>query len=361
MPWTKIMSKVAIITDLHFGARGDAITFVDYMDKFYTNTFFPTLQERGIKTILNLGDTFDRRKYINYNSLKRARQMFFDPIRDNGMIMHMLAGNHDTYYKNTNDTNSIDLLLNEYSNINVMAEACDLTVDGRKIFMLPWICSDNYEQSMERMNDTDAEICMGHLEIAGFVMHRGVKSHGGLNAERFRKFGLVYSGHYHHRNNDGHIYYLGNPYELTWADYKDPRGFHIWDTETMELEFIENPYTMFERVEYDDVTNDYTDYDPSIMKEKYVKVIVNNKSDFKKFDDFMKKIYKANPHDVRILEDFAEFQDGEIDEELNLEDTMNILTSYVDSVETTLDKEKITGFLRGLYAEAQQLESETSE
>ena len=231
---------------------------------------------------------------------------------------HIIIGNHDTYYKNTNDTNSIDLLLNEYSNINVMAEACDLTVDGRKIFMLPWICSDNYEQSMERMNDTDAEICMGHLEIAGFVMHRGVKSHGGLNAERFRKFGLVYSGHYHHRNNDGHIYYLGNPYELTWADYKDPRGFHIWDTETMELEFIENPYTMFERVEYDDVTNDYTDYDPSIMKEKYVKVIVNNKSDFKKFDDFMKKIYKANPHDVRILEDFAEFQDGEIDEELNL-------------------------------------------
>ena len=249
------MSKVAIITDLHFGARGDGLTFLDYMDKFYTNTFFPTLQERGIKTILNLGDTFDRRKYINYNSLKRSRQMFFDPIRDNGMVMHMLAGNHDTYYKNTNDTNSIDLLLNEYSNINVMAEAMDITVDGRKIFMLPWICSDNYEQSMERLNDSEAEICMGHLEIAGFVMHRGVKSHGGLNAERFRKFGLVYSGHYHHRNNDGHIYYLGNPYELTWADYKDPRGFHIWDTETMELEFIENPYTMFERVEYDFTTS----------------------------------------------------------------------------------------------------------
>ena len=353
--------KIAIVTDLHFGARGDALTFVDYMDKFYTNTFFPALQERGIKTILNLGDTFDRRKYINYNSLKRARQMFFDPIQKNDMAMFMLAGNHDTYYKNTNDTNSIDLLLNDYGNICTISEAMDITVDGRKIFMLPWICSDNYEQSMERMNDTDAEICMGHLEIAGFVMHRGVKSHGGLNAERFRKFGLVYSGHYHHRNNDGHIYYLGNPYELTWADYKDPRGFHIWDTETMELEFIENPYTMFERVEYDDVANDYTDYDASIMAEKYVKVIVNNKSDFKKFDDFLKKIYKANPHDVRILEDFAEFQDGEIDEELNLEDTMNILTSYVDSVETTLDKEKITSFLRGLYAEAQQLESETSE
>ena len=287
--------------------------------------------------------------------------MFFDPIRDNGMIMHMLAGNHDTYYKNTNDTNSIDLLLNDYSNINVMAEACDLTVDGRKIFMLPWICSDNYEQSMERMQDTDAEICMGHLEIAGFVMHRGIKSHGGLNSERFNKFALVYSGHYHHRSNDGHVYYLGNPYELTWSDYKDPRGFHIWDTETMELEFIENPYTMFERVEYDDATNDYSDFDASTMKEKYVKVIVNNKSDFKKFDDFLKKIYKANPHDVRILEDFAEFKDGEIDEELNLEDTMNILISYVDSVETTVNKEKITGFLRGLYAEAQQQESETTE
>ena len=353
--------KIALLNDTHFGVRNDSPAFIKYQNRFYNELFFPYLIENKIDTLIHLGDVVDRRKFINYRIAHNFQEKFWKRLYDMRIDTHIILGNHDTYYKNTNDTNSIDLLLNEYSNINVMAEACDLTVDGRKIFMLPWICSDNYEQSMERMNDTDAEICMGHLEIAGFVMHRGVKSHGGLNAERFRKFGLVYSGHYHHRNNDGHIYYLGNPYELTWADYKDPRGFHIWDTETMQLEFIQNPYTMFERVEYDDVTNDYTDYDPSIMKEKYVKVIVNNKSDFKKFDDFLKKIYKANPHDVRILEDFAEFQDGEIDEELNLEDTMNILTSYVESVETPLDKEKITSFLRGLYAEAQQLESETSE
>ena len=94
------MSKVAIITDLHFGARGDATTFVDYMDKFYTDTFFPTCKERNIDTVLNLGDTFDRRKYINYHTLKRSREFFFDPLHKNNMVMKMLAGNHDTYYKN---------------------------------------------------------------------------------------------------------------------------------------------------------------------------------------------------------------------------------------------------------------------
>jgi hypothetical protein len=118
---------------------------------------------------------------------------------------------------------------------------------------------------------------------------------------------------------------------------------------------------MFERVEYDDANNSYDDYDATIMADKYVKVIVANKTDFNKFDSFMKKIYKAGPHDVRIIEDFNEFRDGEIDEELNLEDTMNILNSYVESVETTVDKEKVKGFLRGLYAEAQTLESETAE
>ena len=275
--------------------------------------------------------------------------------------MKMLAGNHDTYYKNTNDTNSIDLLLNDYDNIETITEARDIKVYDRTIFMLPWICTDNYQDSMDRMAKSEAEICMGHLEIDGFVMHRGIKSHGGLNRERFNKFALVYSGHYHHKSNDGHVYYLGNPYELTWADYKDPRGFHIWDTETMELEFIENPYTMFERVEYDDANYSYDDFDATIMAEKYVKVIVANKTDFNKFDKFLKGIYKQSPHDVKIIEDFNEFKDGAIDEELNLEDTMNILTTYVDSVETTVDKEKVKGFLKGLYAEAQTHESETAE
>ena len=59
--------KIALVTDLHFGARGDSVPFDNFFKKFYDDTFFPYLVEHGIKTIFDLGDTFDRRKYINFN------------------------------------------------------------------------------------------------------------------------------------------------------------------------------------------------------------------------------------------------------------------------------------------------------
>jgi len=344
--------KVAIITDLHFGARNDNISFLDYYEKFYKKTFFPTLEKHGIDTILNLGDTFDRRKFINFNTLKRSREMFFDPIRDGGYTMHMLAGNHDTYYKNTNEVNSVDLLLKEYDSITVYDDPTEIVIDETKIAFMPWICAENYQDSMTFMQNTQAEICMGHFEIDGFVMHRGVKSHGGLAKKEFEKFDMVFSGHYHHRSNNGQIYYLGNPYELTWSDFNDPRGFHIFDTDTRQLEFIQNPNTMFKRIEYDDTKYDFDEFDVLECQNKYVRVVVAQKTDFYKFDTFLKRVYNNSPLDVKIIEDFSEFTEGELGEEINLEDTMDILNTYIDSVDTNVDKEEVKVFMRTLYNEA---------
>ena len=89
--------KVAIITDQHFGARNDSIQCLDYYQNFYDNIFFPKLEEQQIKHILILGDTFDRRKFINFNTLSRAKKMFFDKAYDNDIFITMIAGNHDTY------------------------------------------------------------------------------------------------------------------------------------------------------------------------------------------------------------------------------------------------------------------------
>ncbi len=91
--------KIAIITDQHFGARNDSVHFLDFYEKFYRDTFFPKLKEEKIQAVLILGDTFDRRKYINFYSLKRAKEMFFEPLAQLGVDVHMLAGNHDTYFK----------------------------------------------------------------------------------------------------------------------------------------------------------------------------------------------------------------------------------------------------------------------
>lgn len=344
--------KIAIITDQHFGARNDSVAFLDFYEKFYENTFFPTLDSAGITTVLVLGDTFDRRKYVNFYALDRAKKMFFDKLEERGIAVHMLAGNHDTYFKNTNDVNSPDLLLREYSNINVIDHPTTITVDGTDICMMPWICSENYQASLDEMKTTKSEICMGHFEISGFAMYRGMESHEGMDKTIFDKFDMVFSGHYHHRSDDGHIYYLGNPYELTWQDFNDPRGFHLFDTATRKLEFITNPYTMFARIEYDDKESEPIEIDAVDLKDKYVKLIVTNKTDFYKFDRFIQKLYNKGCHEIKILEDMSEFEDGEVGEEINLEDTVSVLSHYIDSIQTDVDKEQIKNYMRTLYTEA---------
>jgi DNA repair exonuclease SbcCD nuclease subunit len=344
--------RVAIITDQHFGARNDSQIFLDFFQKFYDNTFFPAIDSAGIDTVLILGDTFDRRKYVNFYSLQRAKAMFFDKLRERGIKVHMIAGNHDTYYKNTNDVNSPDLLLREYDNINVIDHPQTIEVGDSKICMVPWICTDNYVECMEEMEKTPAEVCMGHFEIAGFSMYRGMDSHEGFDKGVFKKFDLVFSGHYHHRSNDSHIYYLGNPYELTWQDFNDPRGFHLFDTSSRQLDFIANPYTMFSRIEYDDREQDPIDLSPLDLVDKFVKLVVVNKTDFYKFDKFIQALYNKGCAEIKIIEDLSEFNEGEVSSEINLEDTLDVLSHYIDSVQTDSDKEKIKTFMRTLYTEA---------
>jgi len=348
--------KVAIITDQHFGARNDSIAFLDFFQKFYDNTFFPTLDASGIDTVLVLGDTFDRRKYVNFYALDRAKKMFFDKLEERGITVYMLAGNHDTYFKNTNEVNSPDLLLAEYNNIEVIDEPKTINVNGFEVCMLPWICPENYTQSLDELKNTTSTLCMGHLEIAGFAMYRGMESHEGFSAETFSKFDLVFSGHYHHRSNNSNIHYLGNPYELTWQDYNDPRGFHLFDFATRQLDFIENPYRMFERLEYTDKEVEPINLDSLDLENKYVKLVVLEKTDFYKFDKFIQKLYNKGCHEIKIVEDFSEFQEGEINEEINLEDTVSVLSNYIESIETDVDKEKVKSYMRGLYTEAINIE-----
>lgn len=348
--------KVVIITDQHFGARNDSIAFLDFFQKFYDNIFFPTLDASGIDTVLVLGDTFDRRKYVNFYALDRAKKMFFDKLEERGITVYMLAGNHDTYFKNTNEVNSPDLLLAEYNNIEVIDEPKTINVNGFDVCMLPWICPENYQQSLDEIKNTTSTLCMGHLEIAGFAMYRGMESHEGFSAETFNKFDLVFSGHYHHRSNNRNIHYLGNPYELTWQDYNDPRGFHMFDFATRQLDFVENPYRMFERLEYTDKEVEPLNLDQLDLKDTYVKLVVLEKTDFYKFDKFIQKLYNKGCHEIKIVEDFSEFQEGEINEEINLEDTVSVLSNYIESIETDVDKEKVKSYMRGLYTEAINIE-----
>jgi len=109
--------KLCILGDTHFGARGDSLDFHNYFKKFYDDVFFPYLVENKINVVVQMGDLFDRRKFINFNSLYLSRKYFFDKLKENNINLYTLIGNHDVAFKNTLEVNSPSLLLNEYDNV----------------------------------------------------------------------------------------------------------------------------------------------------------------------------------------------------------------------------------------------------
>lgn len=349
--------KIALITDQHFGARGDHQVFDSFFRTFYDKIFFPVLDELEIKHVVDLGDTFDRRKFVNFLSLANAREYYFDKLAYRNISLDLLVGNHCTFYKNTNKINSPRLLLGEFPNVRIFEEATQVQFDGLDILYVPWICADNYAATKALIKSTIAEVVFGHLELDGFEMYRGQPCVGGESPATFNRFDQVFSGHFHHRATKGNVTYLGNPYELTWSDYDDPRGFHIYDTDTRQLTFIQNPYRMFHKVIYDDTTD--TDYRRLPVKgyaERFVKVLVVNKTDFLKFDTFIDRLYQAGPTEIKIIENMTDYDEGALDDSIDVEDTPTMLAKYVDSTETDLDKTRLKSLLQSLYVEAQSLE-----
>ena len=343
--------RVAVITDTHYGARKGSTHLHNYFQLFYDNIFFPTLEKEKIDTVIHMGDIFDSRKSIDYQSLEWAKQVVFEPLRK--YKVYAITGNHDCYYKNTNHVNSPELLLNDYSNISTFSKATEINIDGLDILLLPWINSENYDESLEAIQNSKSKVAMGHLEINGFKATRGHMMEDGMDTDVFSKFNAVYSGHFHTRSTDGKINYLGNPYEMYWNDVNDTRGFHIFDTDTITHAPINNPYKLFYNVYYEDTNHQL--FNTTEYENKIVKVIVRKKSSPKEFQKFIDKLYRAGVQDLKIVENFAivENEDFDIDED---ENTISILNRYIDEAEIEFDRGVVKGIFRDLYKQACEVE-----
>lgn len=343
--------KVALITDTHFGFKKGNQDYHDFFLKFYNDIFFPTLKKKKIKHVIHLGDVFDVRRNIDFWSLDWARKNIFTPLQDMGVTIDVMVGNHDAFYKNTLEINSLECLLQEYDNLNLYTQPSEVTVGGRKLIYLPWICEQNEEQTVNLLKETDSDVVLGHLEMAGFKTNPTYTANHGRETSEFSKFELVMSGHYHTKSKKGNFQYLGNPYQMYWNDYADQRGFHIFDTETLKLQWIKNPYEMFQKIFYDDTKNNYYDLNVDNYKDTVVKLVVENKTDYTGFDYLVNSLQDVTL-DLKIIEDFSTEAEDDIDMELEHEDTLTILEKYVDELNTNLDSHKLKEIMKSLYVEA---------
>ena len=340
--------KIAIITDQHLDGRKGSLPFWNYWQKFYDEIFFPTLEKEGITTVFDLGDTFDNRKSVDFNTLNRIKYNYFDRLKK--YEVHMLLGNHCTYYKNTNKINSPELLLENYSNIKIYTEPETIFVGGKEFLMMPWINSENKEECTKLIKK-GGEIMCSHMEVDGFEVTPGMHFEGGYSVSDFKNFNRVWSGHFHHRSKRGNVQYLGNPYQMFWNDYKSSRGFHIYDTETDRLRFYKNPFEIFEKIFYDDANHDYNKLDVSTYKDKFIKIIVDEKRNYQMFETLVDRLYNIGAHDVKIVEILVDSDDID-DVHLETKDTMTLLNEYIDEVDIAVDKSSLKSVMRSLYIES---------
>lgn len=350
--------KIALLNDTHAGIRNSSEIFSDNANTFYEKVFFPYCIENDIKTIIHLGDFFDDRKNINIKSLHSIRKNFLQKLRDHGMHMDIIFGNHDVFYKNSNELNSLKEVLGYWVNeVNIVTSPRVLEYGGMKLALLPWITSDNYAESMKFVESAPADWLLGHLELSGFEVLKGVEMKEGMDKKLFSRFERVLSGHFHTKSEQDNVTYLGSQLEFTWADAHDDKFFHVLDTKTREIESVRNPHTLYERIYYDDSmgAGKYQEMDLAYLVGKFVKVVTISKADLFTFDEFIDKIQKQDILKLQIAESFAEFVGenvGDADEEINLEETEELLDSYVEAVDTGLNKDKLKKMMRSLHTEA---------
>ena len=349
--------KIAILNDTHAGCRNSSDIFMDYQERFYAEVFFPYLIENDIKHILHLGDYYDNRKTINFKALQHNRKIFLEPMRELGITMDIIPGNHDVYYKNTNELNALKELQGHYMNeVNLVMKPTVVDYDGTGIALVPWINPENEKESLEFLANCKADIVGAHLELQGFEMSKGMPCMEGMDRKHFDRFDMVLTGHFHAKSTQNNIYYLGSQMEFFWNDCNDPKHFHILDTETRELTPIVNPITIYEKIYYDH-ENMRKFQDLKYLDNKFVKVIVTNKGDPYEFERFIDRVQAQKIHELKIAEDFKEFVGSNVDDgSVSVDDTETLVYEYIDNVVTDLDKGRIKKEVSHLMTEAQSME-----
>jgi DNA repair exonuclease SbcCD nuclease subunit len=349
------MAKVALLGDQHFGYGDGRLVMHQFMERVYRDWMIPLLIERGIRQVFQFGDIYDKRKGVDSYSATESKRYFFEPLAEAGIQFIGLIGNHDAFFTNSIEVNSPDLLLQDYRHVELIQNPVKVKIGTAIVDIVPWIARDNEQQIANFIAESESDYLFGHFEIEGFAMYKGVEAQHGMNRDFFKKYKKVFSGHYHTRSDDGNIMYVGTPHELNWNDYDDPRGIHIFDSETGELEFIPCPFTLHTMLVYDEDTVNVKKL-PDI-ENKYVKLVVDKRTDFKKFDKYVTALNALGPLDLKIIEDFSQFNDVEVTVDAKgLNDTPTLLRNYVDETDTDLDKERLKRELNQLYLEAQEVE-----
>jgi DNA repair exonuclease SbcCD nuclease subunit len=359
--------KIGFISDIHYGCKNNSEKYLDIIDEFFYKTLSKIIKEQKITDMRILGDLFDNRNNINVRTLNSVLAMFRWYQKEMPHVRWtILVGNHDQYYHNRIDVNSIEAL-REHVNVTIIDKVTEEKINGKNIITFPWLSAEGeaevkFKQACK--GDVKYDLCLGHFEIKGFEMQRGFPSEHGVEQGTFKNFKRVFSGHFHIRNTslDQKISYLGCPYQLTWGDYGDDKGVHVYDVDTNETTFFKNNDSpQFVKVSIEDFVNkDIPKL--KLAKGNFVKLVIEKKVNESTLIKLIQKLESLGPIkleiDNQVVEEIAETEEAkkllsQYQHSVGkATDAVSFMNEYVSGVlveEDGIDKEELKTILGDLY------------
>lgn len=348
---------ICIIGDCHFGFGNN--DFLESQLKFFREQVIPYLKKMGIKIIIQTGDWFDNRNSLSIYVKNKIWKLLENDLKD--FEIYIYLGNHDTFYKNSNEFHSLKFL-SKFSNIHIIEEISTVSIYGRNFLFVPWLYDlSHFQKYLEENDMTNIDADFGHYDMIGSRMNKSVYSKTGLTKDLLSRFPLTISGHYHTISHErlsdtSELVYVGAPYQLNFGDESEPRGFHILNCEDMSLEFIENTTSIkFVSLNF-----------PEDIKEEFVKgnkvnVYINDTGDIDsdKIQEYIEKINSFNPAQnpvIKTIENFSESSGIDV-KELKVKSLKELFDVYISQLNLEDDmKEDVIEAIDALYMESQKSE-----
>lgn len=357
--------QLAFITDLHFGIKNNSEIFLNNIRDYLYNEFIPEVKARNIETVVIGGDVFDSRNNLNVRTLNYAFD-FFKKMEEEKLRVVVIAGNHDLYLSTSNDYTSLPFVEN-FKNVTLVKSGFQsIDIEGNKIMFMAWI--PNIEKFI---SDTEilkkypvaCSTCIGHFPFIGFRMNKSSKimDEGMPDTVLPAEIKTLISGHYHMRSEktvgDRAIFYTGSPYQLTWADAEEDRGFTVFTFDKgqcVDHEYVNNKHCIrFVNLVY---PNEFTEEQ---VKGNIINICVDysEKFDEVKLDEYKNRIMKFSPAykpEIQIVNqqesDFIEKLD-----EFSAKTTIDLINEYIDQANIE-NKDGIREEILGLYNQVKKEE-----
>ncbi len=352
--------KILLVSDIHLGVKQNSELFIYNTKDFFLKQILSSIKENNIDQLWILGDLFDCRNTTNVLVNNVALNIMATILSTyQNLQIKILCGNHDAYYKNTLEVSSLKIFKRFHKNLEVITSIKEYNLDGCLTLVVPWLAkeSKNYNDFLKICDEPKKfELCLGHFEINGFEIIKGVIEKSGLNKEMFKCFDDVFSGHFHLHKKHDNIQYLGCPYEITWNDYGDPKGFTIFDTKTKNAIFHENTISPKHKIiKLSSVIIDETLLND--VKGNFVKFYIDKPLSTNEHIEWVSKLEKFSPLKYDIINEFenSNNENGEQIEISSIEgDAISLIDEYnkQNPLPTNINEDEFKLYIKKLHDES---------